>query len=407
MALRSAGIPAAFELVPYWGSSNNGHSFAAAILPNEKTISFQNENNNDINDLPIRKVPKIYRKSYTIVSNQLHDTMVFDFPQLFKDCDIRDVTGMYLIGSKTMALNYNKNNISYLSVFSPNGWIPIAVSTNGKFSNIGTGTKIGEESEEALNLGNGILYLPSIFTNAEIAPLSPPIIVSNDSIREIQPNIMQEETITLTRKYPLNKRIVRFAQTMIGGIFEGANRIDFSDAEELYKITSTPESRTQKINITCNTKYKYIRYRKPKGIFSIAEFSLHQQNGTLISSYPIACEAIQKDSTMMAIFDNNPLTYYQVDRGIDLWIGMALPQATSIGAISFAPRNDDNSVVPTDTYELLYWNKGWNSLGEKSTTEDHITYNNVPKNALLWLRDLTKGKEERPFTYENGQQIWW
>ena len=109
----------------------------------------------------------------------------------------------------------------------------------------------------------------------------------------------------------------------------------------------------------------------------------------------------------MAIFDNNPLTYYQVDRGIDLWIGMALPQATSIGAISFAPRNDDNSVVPTDTYELLYWNKGWNSLGEKSTTEDHITYNNVPKNALLWLRDLTKGKEERPFTYENGQQIWW
>ena len=27
--------------------------------------------------------------------------------------------------------------------------------------------------------------------------------------------------------------------------------------------------------------------------------------------------------------------------------------------------------------------------------------------ALLWLRNLTKGREERPFTYENGRQIWW
>jgi hypothetical protein len=32
---------------------------------------------------------------------------------------------------------------------------------------------------------------------------------------------------------------------------------------------------------------------------------------------------------------------------------------------------------------------------------------NMPTNALFWLRDLTKGKEERPFTYENGQQVWW
>lgn len=38
---------------------------------------------------------------------------------------------------------------------------------------------------------------------------------------------------------------------------------------------------------------------------------------------------------------------------------------------------------------------------------DSVVYDNVPQKALLWLRNLTKYCEERPFTYENGKQIWW
>ena len=61
----------------------------------------------------------------------------------------------------------------------------------------------------------------------------------------------------------------------------------------------------------------------------------------------------------------------------------------------------------TDTYELFYWQDGWISLGKKQPDGDSVVYDNVPIKALLWLRDLTKGREERPFTYENGKQIWW
>lgn len=70
MALRSAGIPAAFELIPYWGSSNNGHSFISMILPNDSVITFQNDEKNGANVLPIRKIPKVYRKVYTINSKE-------------------------------------------------------------------------------------------------------------------------------------------------------------------------------------------------------------------------------------------------------------------------------------------------------------------------------------------------
>ena len=48
---------------------------------------------------------------------------------------------------------------------------------------------------------------------------------------------------------------------------------------------------------------------------------------------------------------------------------------------------------------------GWVSLGRKTATEPRLVYNNVPKNALLWLHNLSAGKEEQVFYMQNGQQI--
>ncbi len=37
----------------------------------------------------------------------------------------------------------------------------------------------------------------------------------------------------------------------------------------------------------------------------------------------------------------------------------------------------------------------------------NLYYDNIPSHALLLLRDHTRGKEERIFTLENGEQVWW
>lgn len=49
------------------------------------------------------------------------------------------------------------------------------------------------------------------------------------------------------------------------------------------------------------------------------------------------------------------------------------------------------------------------SLGRQvgSRQLQYLEYDNVPDNALLLLRNLTKGKEERIFTCEDGKQVWW
>lgn len=60
-----------------------------------------------------------------------------------------------------------------------------------------------------------------------------------------------------------------------------------------------------------------------------------------------------------------------------------------------------------DTYELLYHDgqREWRTLGGQKAVSSSLIYENVPDNALLWLRNHTRGKEERAFYYEHGKQI--
>jgi hypothetical protein len=70
------------------------------------------------------------------------------------------------------------------------------------------------------------------------------------------------------------------------------------------------------------------------------------------------------------------------------------------------PVNEDNEIQPGEKYELFYWDNNWMSLGVKTPTGASVEYA-APEGALLWIHKINKGIEERIFTFENGQQIWW
>lgn len=107
-------------------------------------------------------------------------------------------------------------------------------------------------------------------------------------------------------------------------------------------------------------------------------------------------------------FDNEKLTYCSAPKQ-PFWIGLDLGEKNKkhLSYIEFCPWNDMNMIEKGDDYELFYYNYGWHSLGRRIADADSLLYHNVPENALFWLRNHTKGKEERIFTYENGRQIWW
>ena len=102
------------------------------------------------------------------------------------------------------------------------------------------------------------------------------------------------------------------------------------------------------------------------------------------------------------------MTSFDAPTSNGAWVGMDFGKPVDIEKILFTARGDGNTIDIGDTYELFYWGNGhWNSLGKQKANTVTLEYKNVPAGALYWLRDLTKGEEERIFTYENGKQIWW
>lgn len=396
MICRSLGIPAAYEIIPRWGSHNNGHSFCTVIMGDSAVVALQeNENSNIFH----RKVSKIYRSMFAMQSCN-----GMDVPPLFTDCDMMDVTQCYLIGKNDLTFP----EATVMCVFSDDGWTPISYDAKGRFLNLGTGTDaLGCTCDDAKDMGEGILYLPAVWLNNRINPTGEPLIVSDKEAIRIVADTSAEESVILSRKYPLQKRIVNYAANMVRGIFEAANRSDFSDAETIYSIESQPLCRRQTVAVDTSKRYRYIRYRKPRGIFSIAQMRILDSHRNPIQFLPIGEDAIVDTGELGKVFDNDPLTFVEINGGVDFWVGADLKRPCNVGYIEFAPRNDDNCISPGDLYELFYWDDEWRSLGQKYATDYTLVFEHVPKHALLWLRDLTRGQEERPFTYDNNRQIWW
>lgn len=71
------------------------------------------------------------------------------------------------------------------------------------------------------------------------------------------------------------------------------------------------------------------------------------------------------------------------------------------------PEDDSNGIFPGEHYELFYWRNGWVSLGVQQATDTVLVYRRVPKGALLWLRNVDNGSQERIFSYEKGKQVWY
>lgn len=419
MVMRSLGIPTSTDFIPYWGDNNNGHSFNALLMP-DGTCRGYNNKEDLINGLHLSgKVSKIYRKVYEIQRNSL----IYKFknseyiPDIFANHDIIDVTEYYDVPQVDISispdLSIPQSRIVYLSVFSPEGWRPVAWAeyndNKAEFKHIGVGyTSNDSPTLKGENYGEGCLYLPICYNFEQIQPLSYPFILkTNEAPRYLIPNLNSTETIILKRKFPRKKRIIDFAKKMKGGYFELSNDCDFAQSDIIYYLDSVPESRMQTIHISTSRKYRYMRFYKRNGGLSIGEFGCLDANGQIASGKVIADVVLMEDSDLGNVCDGDPLSYFDIGNLKDIWIGLDFGKPIAINSLFFCPRTDDNDVSVGDEYELFYWNNDWMSLGRKVADSYQLIYDNVPKNALLWLRNVTKGKEERPFTYKNGMQIWW
>lgn len=404
---RSFGIPIALDFVPQWAAKSGSHEWNALIYPNKKPLDFgigdKFKLGHHLESNPLWIAPKIYRYTYSVNKESLayiHEKE--EIPELFLDSCFIDVTPDYIktydINSKLTLNLKTPCKYAYLAVFNNYDWTPIQWA------------KIENQTTKFKAMNKGIVYLPVYFHNNNIQPAAYPILFRDSAnITELKPNTKIPQDVVLKRKYN-DANVLVYNKRLKGGRFQVANKIDFSDAIDIYIIKSFSDNCFQTAKIENDGTYKFFRYlTPPNSLADMAEIEVYDSNNIKLEGKVIGGTNNGDKRNYDAAFDGSVLSYLKVLKGEDTWAGLEFQKPVQINKVIYLPRNDDNFIRNKQIYELFYWDNRWVSLGKQTGAIEtqSLIYNNAPTNALFILRNLSSGSEERIFTYENGKQVWW
>jgi hypothetical protein len=221
------------------------------------------------------------------------------------------------------------------------------------------------------------------------------------------------DTVILYTKMPYRSSVMRYADRMINGRFQTANRPDMSDTVTIHTVHKTPfyeqmvsvdQAPAGRYGIYCFAGMKY-------GDIAEMEFWGINESGEeeKLEGRLIGNPGMYNHEQKYAVDSVRGSFFHTQDNEGAQYIGFDFGKPRRITRIRYCPRSDDNGIVPGELYELFYWDKtDWVSLGKQEGHSDYtLAYTNVPEGALLNIRNHTRGRENRPFTYENGRQVWW
>ena len=402
MAMRANGIATAMDYSPQWANMQGGHYWAVYMdnkhhYPYDAAYAYFG-----FEYQQYRKFAKVFRMTFKRTAGEfpVHQ----DIPKRMIERGV-DVTQEYTATTDIVVPVPEMIDKEYalIGTFNNRNWIPQHAG------------RIKSGKAVFKNMGKGIVYIIMSHDGGRLQTVGEPFIVDTlGHIRYLKANEEKTCDMTVYRKFPLIERIEKYMSWVIGGRFVGSNLEGLQDTVLLYEITRRPEHFETAIIHDPRT-FRYLRYiaLKPRQeqiaeleFYGLAENGIDtvQLEGKIIG-YP---EPEPESKTNYTIaFDGNTGNYF-IGRVKHPWVGMDFGKPQRIVKIRYCPRSDTNFIEPGDTYELFYWiDDDWESAGKRVATQPFLTYKNIPSGALYILRNYTKGKEERIFTYENGKQIWW
>jgi hypothetical protein len=411
--LRALGVPISYDYVLFFGNRSTNHGWVAvhmpdgSLLPFDPAYKFKFFQSRFVPKVSITRIPpatavflKVYRNTF---ENQIHESLELRSRVLGLQYNTLDITDKYCPVS-TISLKFDSyvgvEKKVFLLVYKYGKWTPVSMSLNNSKGNF-----IFEK------LGRKVVYLPAILNNThEFSPIGNAFILDSvGNINYLVPNLVDMQKVTLYRKYPYSVRMASYAERLKGGKFQASHKKDFTDCITFYEIKERPLPYYYRETVQLNEPYKYYRYLAPDSTYgSIAEIEFYISNQSEpVYGKPIGLNVADKAYTVDKAFDKNKITCFNSDdNDKPVWAGMIYDSPIIVNKVGYLPRNDLNTVEVGDLYELFYWDNSWISLGQQTATKQSLEYK-APRGALLWLRNLSGGKEERPFTYENNQQVWW
>ncbi len=403
MVMRSVGFPIGVDYAPLWGDLDKGHEWNTLLQDNGKMYPFDAAaaEFGGIDKYPYR-FSKVFRMTFMPSSDKIPPKE--DVPEFLFQAFGKDVTDEY---TQTVNLKIplskefagKEKKVALLCTYKTRGWYPqdwgMIQNKKAIFKKIGT----------------NILYIVMYYDNEKYYPATLPFILKESGdIQYITSDSGITHEMLLTRKYPYFPVNEANAQVLIGGRFQGANKPDFSDSVNLFTITNLPV-KIEEVNITQPAAFRYVRYIAPiHHKTNLAGLEFWGDNSSKLYGKIIGAPAISPDlgTSIEKAMDNDLESYFSGVPDSLSWVGLDLGTVKQITRIRYCPRSDCNFIQPRDEYELRYWDGGlWKLFSKERAKDQRIVFTNVPAGKVYILHDLSKGREERIFTYENGKQIWW
>ncbi|MDR1563234.1 MAG: hypothetical protein LBS54_09210 [Dysgonamonadaceae bacterium] len=398
--MRAKGIPVMTDFTPQWPNRKTGHSWCVVLDNSGKNRPFEGMHFSGANAILNLPLAKVFRYCYAINPEMVKlNNKEKTVPEWLKNICIKDVTDEYQqTDNLEIPIKQTDNRYAYLAVFDNKEWFPVHYG------------KINGKKAQFEKMGRDAVYLPLVYTQKGIEPLAEPFILTlRGEIKPVIPDTKNRQTLKLYRKHPAMYFTSMDAQRTIGGKFQAANRADFSDAITVHTI-NRHGTESDEILLGQTQKYRYWRHLSaPKGHGAMAEIYFFSKGENITGNGKvIGTTGDHPYCKPERLFDSDPVTFLDIVEPSGGWAGLDFGSPVNIDRILYIPKCDGNGVTWDDTYELSYWdNNRWNSLGKKQANNIFIEFENCPQNALFILHDLTRGVEERIFTYENGKQIWW
>lgn len=396
-AMRSCGIPVAADFMPYSPDYRYSHEWNVVRDTTGRYIQFGFDGLDPVRDKVMddgRRKGKVYRYCYALQNER-------EILRKHSGWNIGGAEGLYW---KDVTSEYFGHNQAVVNVFTTGKpFIGLSVfSTNG-WQIIGEG--VCKNSGKAIfdNIEPSIIYVPASQNNG-VKPAGYPFMLDSEgNVEEFVPDTVNLEKVILKRKMPLIPRVAAWGYSQIEARIEGDTNINFKKPKLITEIKDTMNYTFQVFRGLCSEPVKYIRYVPPVGLLQLAELRLYQDTAL---KNEIKITPLTDVTYAKKVVDGDILSYiYRKSKGLIEPLIFSLDSLQQIKRLYFIARTDDNYVWKGDAYELLYFDgkKGWKSLGVKIATSKQICFD-APRNALLWLRNRTKGREEQVFIYKNNKQ---
>lgn len=409
--LRSVGIPCGTDRVIQRGDTNASHFWNFILGKDQDTYMAEfpyQERWIKAAEYSIYK-GKVYRNTYSLNSTEAIKVQgVPNIYPVFKKPFVYDVTAFYTgeynwtvtIPEDRFYYSLRKNDPVYLCVANKQGWCPVAYTLFAK------GKACFKDVE------GGVMFTLATSDGNQLTALTDPFALEHDTgeIRFLTPE-KENHTVNLYRKFYMAAKGY-FYDRMIGGVIEGSEQVDFTDADTLFMINEAPFRLYTTVYLNSESSYRYMRYRGAKNSYcNIAELAFYENvQDTLplrgeIMGTPGCYGDIYREYPN--VFDGDPNTSFDYKYADTGWAGMDFGKPHRVSKAIYTPRNDVNFVYKGDVYELFYWSEGkWNSVGRQTATSDSLVYS-VPQNTLLFLKNHSAGVDERIFEYWNNRQRFW